>query len=371
MLVLCILANWQPWHIRPHNKITLDDAPLFAAVLLLPAPLSILIAAGGKLPGQLRVRKQQEQAGRQQPWFVIGFNLAFALLQVRIGTTLFAMLRPDLPFDPAHLTAYAIPLIATAVAMYTTNAVLLAGAVGLQRRLNPLIGWWASNWRGLIDRAALYAIGYFAAVLGIVHWWALLIIALPMVSTFLSFDYAARAYLWREAATRDVLTTLYNRLHFFQRFATEQRRAGEQHEPCSLILIDLDDLKGINDRFGHLVGDQAIQHVAEFLRAMTRVSDVVARIGGDEFAILLPQTPQSCADALVERMKAAMPITWGDGAYPPLTFSIGVANVLALPDEPNADQTTHIQHIMRAADHALYREKVRSHEPTSPLREQS
>ncbi len=356
LLLLFWSANWQPRHSRPNAKITLDDVPLMATALLLPLPLAVFVVLVGEVPGQFYARFQTEKTGRPQPWFVMVFNVAYPVVQIWVGVTIFAMFRPDVPLDVDSLGRYLGVMVAVALAMYVANVLLLAGAVGLQRRVNPFSNWWGRNWRTFIDRATLFALGMLGATLGASRWWGLLPVALPMASMFVSFENAARAYLWQEAATHDPLTALYNRLYFFERFAQERRRTVGRGEPCGLILADLDGLKERNDTYGHLAGDQAIVRAAEFLREYTRSKDVVARIGGDEFAVLLPQTTLENTACVAARMRSALPIRGQTDAHPPLVMSFGIA-----PLTRNGEAVPTIEDVLQVADAALYVEKVLHH----------
>jgi diguanylate cyclase (GGDEF)-like protein len=104
-------------------------------------------------------------------------------------------------------------------------------------------------------------------------------------------------------ATTDGVTNLYNRRHFLTLAAAEWSRFQRYHRPLALLLIDLDRLKTINDRFGHAAGDAAMITMAETFRANRRESDIVARIGGDEFAMLLPETDGAQARIVAERLR--------------------------------------------------------------------
>ncbi len=132
-------------------------------------------------------------------------------------------------------------------------------------------------------------------------------------------------------AATDGLTELYNHRHFIQQLQARLERARQTGLPLSLVLIDLDDFKAFNDRFGHLVGDEVLRAVGHLVRQSVRRTDMAARYGGEEFAILLPDTDIEAACAFAQRIRAALPsvhafiqqLTEGG---PPLSASFGVAS---------------------------------------------
>lgn len=169
-----------------------------------------------------------------------------------------------------------------------------------------------------------------------------------------------------ELAIRDSLTNLYNRREFDRLLEEEMHRALRYEHPLSLLLIDLDKFKEINDNLGHRAGDQALRLVATMINGISRKGDVIARYGGDELALLLPETPDEDAMILAERLRkkiAREQIGVEDGEQIGLTLSIGVATTG--PDISNGAE------LVDAADRAMYtakadgRNRVRRNEPKS------
>lgn len=156
-------------------------------------------------------------------------------------------------------------------------------------------------------------------------------------------------------ARHDALTGLPRRRVFEERFALELSRAGRSFDAISVAMIDIDDFKYVNDRFGHLVGDRALRVVADVMRGVSRATDVVARYGGEEFVMLLPGTDEQGARVVAAKLRealAAHPIVLGPQVELMMTVSIGLAVVA--PEDLGHD----VQEFVRRADHALYDAKL-------------
>lgn len=155
-------------------------------------------------------------------------------------------------------------------------------------------------------------------------------------------------------AATDGLTGLANRRRFDVVFDQEWRRAARERHGLSLILIDVDHFKAVNDGYGHVVGDECLRQIGRLIGGcIHRPADLVARYGGEEFALLLPQTPLSGAVALADRIRHAMAVEdWKqiDPGLPALTVSLGICAVGGT-DGYSATQA------LRVADEALYRAK--------------
>jgi two-component system cell cycle response regulator len=150
------------------------------------------------------------------------------------------------------------------------------------------------------------------------------------------------------AARTDSLTQLANRRELEERFAAELERATRTARPLSILVLDLDWFKEYNDRFGHSAGDRALVMLAEALRRATRTSDVVARLGGEEFGVLAPETDEAEAFLLAERLRAEVRAAFARETEK-MTISCGVASF------PVHGITS--GELLHAADRALYEAK--------------
>ncbi len=162
----------------------------------------------------------------------------------------------------------------------------------------------------------------------------------------------ARELRLEEEAGTDPLTGLANRRRFFERGGEAYELAQRHARPMSLLMLDIDHFKQINDSYGHPVGDQVLVRLARLLETSRRQGDLPARLGGEEFAILLPETPLPQALEAAERIREAVenaPLTLDDSRMVPYTVSIGVAEM------QSHDQDLPL--LLIAADAALYRAK--------------
>jgi diguanylate cyclase (GGDEF)-like protein len=152
----------------------------------------------------------------------------------------------------------------------------------------------------------------------------------------------------RQLADLDALTSLHNRRYFHETLGREVARAHRYDRRLALILLDLDDFKVVNDRIGHLAGDAVLAEVAERVREVVRSADIACRVGGDEFAVILPESTLEDADQLYARLRGAIAARPAAEAGS-LSVSAGIAE-LKRAEDPTSFFTR--------ADGALYRAKA-------------
>jgi diguanylate cyclase (GGDEF)-like protein len=162
-----------------------------------------------------------------------------------------------------------------------------------------------------------------------------------------AIENARRFHEARQLADLDALTGLHNRRYFHETLDREVARAHRYDRQLALIVLDIDDFKAINDRIGHLAGDGVLAETAERVREAVRSADVACRVGGDEFAVILPESATDDADQLYHRLRGAIssrPIAHAGRLF----VSAGIAELVA-GDDPTA--------FFERADEALYRAK--------------
>ncbi len=238
--------------------------------------------------------------------------------------------------------------------------VTLAGVifVGLNHFLTVLVIMWARgvpisragtmDWENLGTDLALMSVGALGSLLWLKNPW---LVPLCLGPLFLIYRSLLVPSLKEEART-DPKTELANMKHWNQMAQAEVERARRFRRPLSVVLADFDLLRDVNNRYGHLMGDQMIRRVADAIRASLREYDVPARFGGDEFVVLMPETTLPEAMSVAERIRReveSIVLKSGEGPVP-ASVSIGVALF------PAHGRTA--SDLLAAADRAVYKAKA-------------
>ena len=186
--------------------------------------------------------------------------------------------------------------------------------------------------------------GFTEESLELAHWLA--------TQASIALENAHLHGLVKAQAVTDELTGLANRRRFMEVVELELKRAERFQSPLGLLLVDLDDFKLVNDRFGHGTGDEVLRALSDVFRESLRDVDLAARLGGEEFAVLLPETDYPGAAGVAERLRAglaSLELKAPEGERFGVTASFGVA---VYPEAQSVDE------LLRAADAALYRAKA-------------
>ncbi|BBF87133.1 diguanylate cyclase [Aquitalea magnusonii] len=154
-----------------------------------------------------------------------------------------------------------------------------------------------------------------------------------------------------QLATMDELTRLDNRRHFLQQAARELKRSQRSGHGMAVLMMDLDHFKNINDAHGHATGDQVISHFAQLCRQMLRTSDLAGRLGGEEFAVLLPDTDSPHALTVAERLRMAVNDSVVDVNGQPIRYTVSIGLSLL------RDSDQHVDDLLKRADKLLYQAK--------------
>ena len=172
-----------------------------------------------------------------------------------------------------------------------------------------------------------------------------------------NLDLTVRNRTLSEVSSRDTLTGLYNRWYVIEKIDSELNRALRHGSPMSLLMLDIDHFKRINDTWGHPAGDEVLRSVGKLLRESCRIYDVPGRYGGEEFCIVLPETKPGNTTVVAERIRKRLESTalpCGDGSVA-VTASIGIAGM----DDGADGEVLSPAGLIDRADRALYSAKSR------------
>lgn len=177
------------------------------------------------------------------------------------------------------------------------------------------------------------------------YWNALVWLAFFVLSTIIVAELKVLYLRERQLSRVDNLTGIATRLAFYEVAEGEKNRARRYQHPMTIAYLDLDHFKEVNDSMGHATGDKALVAVARTIENSIRQTDTVARMGGDEFAIILPNTRKDAAGRVLSKVVRALDEAMLEGEYP-VTFSIGAVTFLTLPES--------LQEMIRHADRVMY-----------------
>jgi diguanylate cyclase (GGDEF)-like protein len=170
------------------------------------------------------------------------------------------------------------------------------------------------------------------------------------------------ALRYKQSSLLDPLTAVPNRRAFLQQAARIIDRSGISHQPVALLLFDLDRFKSVNDQYGHQAGDEALVAFCRVATSQLRPTDLLARLGGEEFACLLPDTARPDALAVAERVRVAFEATTHDAGDVPFNVTVSVG--MAVADSSDIELPT----LLVTADRALYRAKQQGRNRVEPAR---
>lgn len=309
-----------------------------AAALVLPPELVVVVCVAQHVPEWLRQR---------YPWFIQSFNIANVVLSGLAAWSVRAVFARDgVHVTAAATTAGVIAASAAALTFVLVNHALLARMLRLARG-HDVSASGLFSLDGLIQDGVVAAVGVGIGFT-LLHSWALaVVVALPLVL----IQRALALPTLREQALSDHKTGLLNSRGIDQPARAEFARARRLGHPLSVLLCDLDDLRGINNRLGHLEGDAALAVVAAAFRAELRAYDLCSRFGGDEFLVVLPETDEEEAVTVGERIQAWLaknPLPTSEGPLA-VGVSIGVGSL--------QDGEPELGTVLARADAAMYAAK--------------
>jgi diguanylate cyclase (GGDEF)-like protein len=182
----------------------------------------------------------------------------------------------------------------------------------------------------------------------ITYWNTLVRLGFFLITSFMLSKFKGELEKEKELGRIDAQTGVSNSRSFYEIASTEIERSKRHRHILSVAYIDLDDFKSINDSTGHSTGDQLLHQVAFIMKQSLRRIDVTARVGGDEFVVLMPETRQETAKIVIERLQNNLLESMRSNGWP-VTFSIGVVTFTAPPKSVND--------LVKEADNLMYRAK--------------
>ena len=275
----------------------------------------------------------------------VHFKLAFEILVMLAFLT--AVLISSGGVHSPLVNLYLLPVVTAALALGKRAAALVAAAVCL---CYPLIGVLTDGPDGLNAQFGIAAVGVLAPFVLVAFSTTLLV---ENINT-------AKSRI-RALSERDELTSLYNMRAFARLAEAEHDGASRGDRNYSILMVDIEHLKAVNDTYGHEAGSRAVTLVAEALLRLTRSSDVVARYGGDEFIVLLSGADKEVADEVAQRVRNVVFSTTLEVDVKMVRIKVNVG-AASYPESGN-----NLQAVMAAADRAMYKDKDLREPPKGKL----
>ena len=331
-------AQLFPVHTNKNNAFTPSIVFMVPAVFLLPLELMALMPIVMHVPEWLKVR---------YPWFMQSFNIANHTVNMFAA---YGVSRLALNYWPGgEAQAWAVAGVAAAVVYVLLNhgsvAVMLMFARSMSLRTSGLL-----SFASLSNELVIATLGLALASFWNTNPWLIPIGIAPL----LLIHRALAVPALEEEARVDPKTGLFNARHFATALTEELGRAARFERPLSLIMADLDLLRDINNTYGHLAGDAVLKGIAEIFRAQLRHYDVPARFGGEEFSILLPETPPDQALEIAERIRRAV----AESAFEVETSSEPIRATVSIGVAGFPKDATDANELIHQADLAVYRAKL-------------
>lgn len=344
-LILATIAQIAKVEAPNHTLYYATTVFTFAGLLLLPPAFYVLLVA---LPHLIEWGKERLlKSAHLRLWYLQPFNIANNTVNGIIALLAYNALNPS---GSLYQDSRAVLAALSAACVYLMlNRLILGMALILARGLT----WRTSNvfdLPNLMAELVLLMLGFVVAI----AWTLNPLLLAPALAPLLVMYQALRIPQLQQEARLDPKTGIFNARHFQQRYSEEFARARRFERPLSVIMVDLDYLRTINNTYGHVAGDAVIAGIGKLIRQTAREYDIAARFGGEEFAIVLPETEQLSALTMAERIRLAVAdarFETPTQAEPLLaTVSLGIATFPydgATPEE-----------LLHNADVALYHAKL-------------
>jgi len=326
---------------------------VFAGLLLLDPFLFAVLIVISHLVEWIKERLTT-QSQHLQAWYIQPFNIGMHIIIGFCVRSVFSSINPD----PSTLTTDValIAALGSALTYVLLNHLMVGLAIALARNIS-LKESGIFNYKNLTTDFVMFSTGYVIAILYQVNPWLILPALTPL---YLIYRALAVPQLLQKANT-DPKTTLWNAEYFLEALEMELQRANRFRHPLSVVMADLDLLRNINNAYGHLGGDAVLIGVAQILKKNFREFDILSRFGGEEFAMLLPETTPDQAYEHIETIRAIIEtaIFTAPTTEAPIkaTMSFGIAGI-------NGANIS-AKEIIHCADIAVYHSKLKGRNRTS------